>query len=177
MRQKRFFKEYQEILKTKGGDNMPKEARRYWFKFYNSFFENEKIKEIKRRKDGDRIILIFINCLCIAANCESGGYLKISENKFFTIQTLAHHMGRNQESIRCALDIFLEYSMIIQDEYGYKIKNWNKYQSLQEKGIKGVKQSTNSSKNVETEKEKQIKEEIKIETGGEDYTGKIQDYL
>ena len=86
-------------------------------------------------------------------------------------------MGRNQESIRCALDIFLEYSMIIQDEYGYKIKNWNKYQSLQEKGIKGVEQSTNSSKNVETEKEKQIKEEIKIETGGEDYTGKIQDYL
>ena len=146
---------------------MAKGGKRYWFKFYNNFFDNEKIKEIKRRKDGDRIILIFIQCLAIAANCESGGYLKISENKFFDIQTLARHMSRNQESIRIALDIFQEYSMIIQDEYGYKIKNWNKYQSLQEKGIKQIKQSTENSKNVETEREKETKKEIKIETGGE----------
>ncbi len=144
---------------------MPKGGKRYWFKFYNNFFDNEKIKEIKRRKDGDRLIVIFINCLTIAANCESGGYLKISENKFFNIETLAHHMSRNQESIRIALDIFQEYSMIIQDEYGYKIKNWNKYQNLQEKGVKQIKESIEKSKNVETEREK---EEIKIEKGGEE---------
>ena len=107
-----------------------KGGKRYWFKLYNNFFDNEKIKQIKRKKDGDRLIVIFINCLAIAANCESGGYLKISENKFFTIETLAHHMGRNQKSIKNALDIFQEYSMIVQDEYGYKIKNWNKYQNL-----------------------------------------------
>ena len=77
-------------------------------------------------------------------------------------------MSRNQESIRIALDIFQEYSMIIQDEYGYKIKNWNKYQNLQEKGIKQFKESTEKSKNVETEREKEAKEEIKIETGGEE---------
>ena len=119
-----------------------KGGKRYWFKLYNNFFDNEKIKQIKRKKDGDRLIVIFINCLVIAANCESGGYLKISENKFFTIETLAHHMGRNQKSIENALDIFQEYSMIVQDEYGYKIKNWNKYQNLQEKGIKDKKEST-----------------------------------
>lgn len=111
--------------------------------------------------------MIFIHCLAIAANCESGGYLKISENKFFNIETLAHHMSRNQESIRIALDIFQEYSMIIQDEYGYKIKNWNKYQNLQEKGVKQFKESTEKSKNVETEREKELKKEIKTETGGE----------
>lgn len=146
---------------------MPKGGKRYWFKFYNNFFDNEKVKEIKRRKDGDRLIVIFIHCLAIAANCESGGYLKISENKFFNIETLAHHMSRNQESIRIALDIFQEYSMIIQDEYGYKIKNWNKYQNLQEKGVKQFKESTEKSKNVETEREKELKKEIKTETGGE----------
>lgn len=147
---------------------MAKGGKRYWFKFYNNFFDNEKIKEIKRRKDGDRLIVIFINCLTIATNCKSGGYLKISENKFFDVQTLARHMSRNQESIRIALDIFQEYSMIIQDEYGYKIKNWNKYQSLQEKGIKQIKQSTENSKNVEIEREKETKKEIKTETGGEE---------
>lgn len=144
-----------------------KGGKRYWFKFYNNFFDNEKIKQIKRRKDGDRLIVIFINCLAIAANCESGGYLKISENMFFTIETLAHHMGRNQESIRIALDIFQEYSMIVQDEYGYKIKNWNKYQNLQEKGIKQIKESTYKAKNVETEREKESKIEIKTEGGEE----------
>lgn len=48
----------------------------------------------------------------------------------------------------------MEIDMIIQDEYGYKIKNWNKYQNLQEKGVKQIKESTEKSKNVETEREK-----------------------
>ncbi len=157
-----------------------KGGKRYWFKLYNNFFDNEKIKQIKRKKDGDRLIVIFINCLAIAANCESGGYLKISENKFFTIETLAHHMGRNQKSIENALDIFQEYSMIVQDEYGYKIKNWNKYQNLQEKGIKDKKESTKIGKNVNTEREKELKKEIETE-GGEFYAkqsyGKIKDFI
>ena len=157
-----------------------KGGKRYWFKLYNNFFDNEKIKQIKRKKDGDRLIVNFINCLAIAANCESGGYLKISENKFFTIETLAHHMGRNQKSIKNALDIFQEYSMIVQDEYGYKIKNWNKYQNLQEKGIKDKKESTKIGKNVDTEREKELKKEIETE-GGEIYAkqsyGKIKDFI
>ena len=157
-----------------------KGGKRYWFKFYNNFFDNEKIKQIKRKKDGDRLIVIFINCLAIAANCESGGYLKISENKFFTIETLAHHMGRNQKSIENALDIFQEYSMMVQDEYGYKIKNWNKYQNLQEKGIKDKKESTKIGKNVDTEREKELKKEIETEGGGiyakQNY-GKIKDFI
>lgn len=160
---------------------MAKGGKRYWFKFYNNFFDNEKVKQIKRRKDGDRLIVIFIHCLAIAANCESEGYLKISENKFFTIETLAHHMSRNQESVRVALDIFQEYSMIIQDEYGYKIKNWNKYQSLQEKGIKQKEKSAERNGNTDIEREKELKEEIKTERGGEEdaSTGsrKIQDFI
>ena len=157
-----------------------KGGKRYWFKLYNNFFDNEKIKQIKRKKEGDRIIVIFINCLAIEENCESGGYLKISENKFFTIETLAHHMGRNQKSIENALDIFREYSMIVQDEYGYKIKNWNKYQNLQEKGIKDKKESTKIGKNVDTEREKELKKEIETE-GGDFYAkqsyGKIKDFI
>lgn len=160
---------------------MAKGGKRYWFKFYNNFFDNEKVKQIKRRKDVDRLIVIFIHCLAIAANCESSGYLKISENKFFTIEALAHHMSRNQESVRIALDIFQEYSMIIQDEYGYKIKNWNKYQSLQEKGIKQKEKSAEKGKNTDIEREEELKEEIKTERGGEEdaSTGsrKIQDFI
>lgn len=158
-----------------------KGGKRYWFKFYNNFFDNEKIKEIKRKKDGDRLIVIFINCLAIAANCESGGYLKISENKFFDIQSLAHHMNRNQESIRSALDIFQEYSMVIKDEYGYKIKNWNKYQSLHEMGVKGLEKNNGNIKIEEIDKDKEIKKQIKIEEGGEEnaksFTTKIKDFI
>lgn len=158
---------------------MSKGGKRYWYKFYNNFFENEKIKQIKRRKDGDRLIVIFIHCLTIASNCESGGYLKISENKFFNIETLANHMGRNQESIRTALDVFQEYSMIIQDEYGYKIKNWNKYQNLQERGIQKDKESITNNEKVKVEREKELKKEI--ETGGDENANtdsrKIEDFI
>ena len=44
--------------------------------------------------------------------------------------------------------------MIVQDEYGYKIKNWNNYQNLQEKGIKDKKESTKIGKNMDTERKK-----------------------
>ena len=157
-----------------------KGGKRYWFKLYNNFFDNEKIKQIKRKKDGDRLIVIFINCLAIAASCESGGYLNISENNFFTIETLANNMVRNHKSIKNALDIFQEYSMIVQDEYGYKIKNWNKYQNLQEKGIKDKKESTKLRKNVYTEREKELKKEIETEEGefyAEQSYGKIKDFI
>jgi len=42
--------------------------------------------------------------------------------------------------------------------------------TLSEKGIKQIKQSTESSKNVETEREKETKKEIKTETGGEKHS-------
>ena len=160
---------------------MSKGARRYWYKLNNNFFDNEKIRQILRKKDGDRLVAIFINCLCIAANCESGGYLKISENKFFTIETLAQHTNRNRQTIRNALDIFQEYSMIIQDEYGYKIKNWNKYQNLQEKGIKAFQGSTKDKEKVVTEIEKELKKETKTEIGGgdniSDSANKFKDFI
>lgn len=146
---------------------MSDKKKRYWFKFYNNFFDNEKIKILKRRKDGDRLLIIFIHCLVIASTCESGGYLKISENKFFTIKDLAYHMGRNQESIRSALEIFQEYSMIVEDEYGYKIKNWNKYQGLGEEGIKDKKKSTESIKKVDKEREIKKDKYKETKTGGE----------
>ena len=146
---------------------MSDKKKRYWFKFYNNFFDNEKIKILKRRKDGDRLLIIFIHCLVIASTCESGGYLKISENKFFTIKDLAYHMGRNQESIRSALEIFQEYSMVVEDKYGYKIKNWNKYQGLGEEGVKDDKQSTKSIGNVDTEREIETKQETKTEQNKE----------
>ena len=159
---------------------MTKKGKRYWFKFYNNFFENEKVKILKRRKDGDRLIVIFIHCLVIASTCESCGYLKISENKFFTIKDLAYHMGRNQESVRSALEIFQEYSMVVLDDYGYKIKNWNKYQGLQEVGIKYFKQSTKNIENVDTEKEiEEEKESEKYKEIGGEKNGetKMEDFV
>ena len=70
--------------------------------------------------------------------------------------------------------------MIIQDEYGYKIKNWNKYQNLQEKGLHTKKDSTKDLKNVDIEREKELKKEIKTEGGvenGEQSYGKIKDFI
>ena len=70
--------------------------------------------------------------------------------------------------------------MIIQDEYGYKIKNWNKYQNLQEKGLHTKKDSTKDVKNVDIEREKELKKEIKTEGGvedGEQSYGKIKDFI
>ena len=69
--------------------------------------------------------------------------------------------------------------MIIQDEYGYKIKNWNKYQNLQEREIQKDKEPITNNEKVKVEIEKELKKEI--ETGGDENANtdsrKIEDFI
>lgn len=62
----------------------------------------------------------------------------------------------------------VHFSIIINWIFGpLLVYQKHKYQNLQEKGVKPSKQSTENTENVETEREKELKEEIKTETGGE----------
>lgn len=65
--------------------------------------------------------------------------------------------------------------MLIQDEYGYKIKNWNKYQSLQEKGIKQKEKLSEKSKNTDIEREKELEKQYE-EFRKQEYNKKIKQY-
>ena len=63
--------------------------------------------------------------------CNKEGNLVIGENKPMTIEYFSKIMGKSFEKMEEIIEKFLELEMIILENEVYKIKNWNKYQSIE----------------------------------------------
>ena len=63
--------------------------------------------------------------------CNKEGNLVIGDNKPMTIEYFSKIMGKSFEKMKEIIRKFLELEMIILEEEVYKIKNWNKYQSIE----------------------------------------------
>ena len=63
--------------------------------------------------------------------CNKEGNLVIGENKPMTIEYFSKIMGKSFEKMEEIIKKFLELEMIILENEVYKIKNWNKYQSIE----------------------------------------------
>ena len=52
-----------------------------WVRLYTSFFDNKKVRMIRRQKDGDSIVLFYLYLLTAAGKCNAVGELFFSEKK------------------------------------------------------------------------------------------------
>ena len=102
-----------------------------WLKIDANLFANRKILILLKEPDGDTYIRVWIQLLIIAMECNKEGNLVIGENKPMTIEYFSKIMGKSFEKMEEIIKKFLELEMIILENEVYKIKNWNKYQSIQ----------------------------------------------
>ena len=102
-----------------------------WLKIDANLFANRKIQILLKEPDGDTYIRVWIQLLIIAMECNKEGNLVIGENKPMTIEYFSKIMGKSFEKIEEIIEKFLELEMIILENEVYKIKNWNKYQSIE----------------------------------------------
>lgn len=102
-----------------------------WLKIDANLFANRKIQILLKEPDGDTYIRVWIQLLIIAMECNKEGNLVISENKPMTIEYFSKIMGKSFEKMEEIIEKFLELEMIILENEVYKIKNWNKYQSIE----------------------------------------------
>lgn len=102
-----------------------------WLKIDANLFANRKIQILLREPDGDTYIRVWIQLLIIAMECNKEGNLVIGEDKPMTIEYFSKIMGKSFEKIEEIIKKFLELEMIILENEVYKIKNWNKYQSIE----------------------------------------------
>lgn len=102
-----------------------------WLKIDVNLFANRKIQILLKEPDGDTYIRVWIQLLIIAMECNKEGNLVIGENKPMTIEFFSKIMGKSLEKMEDIIKKFLELEMIILEEEVYKIKNWNKYQSIE----------------------------------------------
>ena len=102
-----------------------------WLKIDANLFANRKIQILLKEPDGDIYIRVWIQLLIIAMECNKEGNLVIGENKPMTIEYFSKIMGKSFEKMEEIIEKFLELEMIIIENEVYKIKNWNKYQSIE----------------------------------------------
>ena len=102
-----------------------------WLKIDASLFANRKIQILLKEPDGDTYIRVWIQLLTIAMECNKEGNLVIGDNKPMTIEYFSKIMGKSFEKMEEIIKKFLELEMIILENEVYKIKNWNKYQSIE----------------------------------------------
>lgn len=102
-----------------------------WLKIDVNLFANRKIQILLKEPDGDTYIRVWIQLLIIAMECNKEGNLVIGENKPMTIEYFSKIMGKSFEKMEEIIKKFLELEMIILENEVYKIKNWNKYQSIE----------------------------------------------
>ena len=102
-----------------------------WLKIDASLFANRKIQILLKEPDGDTYIRVWIQLLIIAMECNKEGNLVIGDNKPMTIEYFSKIMGKSFEKMEEIIKKFLELEMVILENEVYKIKNWNKYQSVE----------------------------------------------
>ena len=102
-----------------------------WLKIDANLFANRKIQILLKEPDGDTYIRVWIQLLIIAMECNKEGNLVIGENKPMTIEYFSKIMGKSFEKMEEIIKKFLELEMVILENEVYKIKNWNKYQSVE----------------------------------------------
>ena len=102
-----------------------------WLKIELKIFSNRKIQILLRELDGDTYFRVWIQLLTIAMECNSNGKLVIGKNKPMTIENFSKIMGKSKKKIEKIIQKFLELNMLIVEDEAYKIKNWDKYQSIE----------------------------------------------
>ena len=102
-----------------------------WFKTETNIFSNRKIQLILKLTDGDTYFRVWIQLIALAVECNSEGRLEIGDNNPMTIENFSKIMGKSKKKIEKILNKFLELEMLRKEGETFLIKNWDKYQSIE----------------------------------------------
>lgn len=113
-------------------------AKISWIKLSVNIFDDEKIKLIRKMPEGNSIILIWIQLLCMAGKTNDNGAVYMGQNMYYTDEMLATICDQPLTTIRLALETFRRFEMIEYSEEGLiTIENWEKHQNTE--GMERVK--------------------------------------
>ncbi|WP_276862584.1 phage replisome organizer N-terminal domain-containing protein [Anaerococcus tetradius] len=112
-----------------------------WIKLSVNIFDDEKIKLIRSMPEGDAIILIWIQLLCLAGKTNDGGAVYIGQHMNYTDEMIATICDQPLNTVRFALKTFEQFEMInLGDDGLISIANWEKHQNIE--GMEKVREQT-----------------------------------
>ena len=93
-------------------------------------FNDEKIKLIRTMPEGDKIIVTWVQLLCLAGKTNDGGGIYMGQNIYYTDEMLATLCDQPVNIMRIALKTLQQFGMIEWLDNGLiQITNWEKHQS------------------------------------------------
>lgn len=129
-----------------------------WIKIDTALFDNRKIKQIRTLPDGDSLIVIWLQLLCLGGAVNDYGRIYLTNEIPYTDQMLSTAFGEPLPTIQMALDVFQKFGMIeIVDDIIF-ISNWEKYQSVE--GLEKVREQTRKRVSMYREKQKEIESNV-----------------
>ena len=101
-----------------------------WIKLSVNMFDDEKIKLIKTMPEGDKIIVIWVQLLCLAGKTNDGGLVYMGQNMVYTDEMLSTIFDEQVNIVRIALQTLDQFGLIELSVEGLiGITNWEKHQS------------------------------------------------
>lgn len=125
-----------------------------WIKLSTTIFDNRKVKQIRSLPDGDSLIIIWLQLLCLAGTVNDSGRVYITEEIPYTDQMLSTAFGEPLPTIQLALNTFQRFGMIDVIDDIILISNWEKYQSIE--GMEKIREQTRQRVANYREKQKLI---------------------
>ena len=125
-----------------------------WIKLSSELFSNKKIRQIRKMPDGDAIVVIWFQLLCLAGTQGSKGLVFFSNDIPYTDEMLAVEFDRNINTIRLALGLFVRYKMIEIVNDFILVSNWEKYQSSDK--IESIREYNRNQKRIQRDRQKQL---------------------
>ena len=111
-----------------------------WIKLYKDVFNHSKIKQIRKLPEGNNIVLIWFQILCLAAETNDGGAIYLTQDIPYTDEMLAAEFDHPITTIKLALSIFQSFNMILLHNELIMVSNWEKYQNVE--GMEKIKEDT-----------------------------------
>lgn len=125
-----------------------------WIKIATGMFDNRKIKQIRKLPDGDAIIVIWLQIICLAGITNDNGLIYFSKDIPYTDEMLSVEFDRSINVIRLALTTFEKFGMIEIVDNILMVSNWKKYQSTDR--LEAIKEKDRERKRIEREQKKQL---------------------
>jgi hypothetical protein len=94
--------------------------------------ENRKIKKILSMENGEAYAFVFVCILILAARISKKGKLQFLKGKPYTAEDIAAECGLKEQTVKSAIELFLEYEMLKEIRGVLCVKNFLKYQNPSE---------------------------------------------
>lgn len=100
-----------------------------WIKIAVDMFDNRKIKQIGSMPEGDSLLLVWVQLLCLAGNVNDGGFIYLTKEIPYTDEMLATQFNKPISTVRLALKTFEQFGMIEIINNMIFLSSWETYQS------------------------------------------------